>query len=101
MLKYNDSMDHYDEDIQSFTQSGRYQAMHTRNNEEIELFREQLPDHMKAYFTSLLNHLSDEYACLAEALTMLILNELFQRRKPMKNRIQKRQKASENQNGIH
>ena len=67
MLKYNDSMDHYDEDIQSFTQSGRYQDMHTRNNEEIELFREQLPGHLKAYFTSLLNHLSDEYACLAEA----------------------------------
>ena len=67
MLKYNDSMDHYDEDIQSFTQSGRYQAMHTRNNEEIELFREQLPGHLKAYFTSLLNHLSDEYACHAEA----------------------------------
>ena len=67
MLKYNDSMDHYDEDIQSFTQSGRYQAMHTRNNEEIELFLEQLPGHLKAYFTSLLNHLSDEYACLAEA----------------------------------
>ena len=67
MLKYNDSMDHYDGDIQSFTQSGRYQAMHTRNNEEIELFREQLPGHLKAYFTSLLNHLSDEYACLAEA----------------------------------
>ena len=67
MLKYNDSMDHYDEDMQSFTQSGRYQAMHTRNNEEIELFREQLPGHLKAYFTSLLNHLSDEYACLAEA----------------------------------
>ena len=67
MLKYNDSMDHYDEDIQSFTQSGRYQAMHTRNNEEIELFREQLPGHLKAYFTSLHNHLSDEYACLAEA----------------------------------
>ena len=33
------------------------------NFEEIE----QLPDHMKAYFTRLLNHLSDEYACLAEA----------------------------------
>lgn len=67
MLKYNNSMDHYDEDMQFFTQSGRYQAMHTRNNEEIELFREQLPGHLKAYFTSLLNHLSDEYACLTEA----------------------------------
>ena len=67
MLKYNDSMNHYDEDMQSFTKSGQYQAMHTRNNEEIELFREQLPGHLKAYFTSLLNHLSDEYACLAEA----------------------------------
>lgn len=34
MLKYNDSMNHYDEDMQSFTKSGQYQAMHTRNNEE-------------------------------------------------------------------
>lgn len=67
MLKYNDSMDHYDDDMQSFTQSGRYQTMHTRNNEEIELFRVQLPGHLKAYFTNLPNHLSDEYACLAEA----------------------------------
>ena len=32
---------------------------------------------------------------------MLVLNEAIPEKKPMKNRIQKRQKASENQTGIH
>lgn len=32
---------------------------------------------------------------------MLVLNAAIPEKKPMKNRIQKKHKASENQNGIH